>query len=384
MFIFNYNNIPNQLLLSSHTDEDINILIGENGSGKSLLLNILAKIHSQNSNVIAVANTIYDKFDSRNSKFKILRSSTGRTLARTTLGNAFRNLATEDLKRLRNIANTLEYIGFEPTIGIKLKGIDSEFREKIIESNLSAEQKEVFLYFLNRYADAEFYDGRIVKIDFYTEKFYDIRDSYLIQMFLYENELKKLKLINGINIYLYKNGENIPLNKASSGELTLVTSLIFITSIITENSVILIDEPENSLHPKWQIEYVKKITELFYFYQPKIVIATHSPLIINGAEANSKNLQVFKGKKGTFELHNNKTMNVEEIYEDFFDLTTPENRYISEYVIEQLNNLSSRKINLNQFEILISELKQNSYDIQQKSVFDGILSIGRDVMNNIE
>lgn len=384
MFIFNHNNTPNQLLSSSNTDEDINILIGENGSGKSILLNVLANYHSQNSNVIAVANTIYDKFDSRNPKFKVLRSSTGRTLARITLVNAFKNLASEDLKRLRNIAITLEYIGFEPTIGIKLKGIDSEFREKIIESNLPEEQKEIFLYFLNRYVDAEFYDDRIVKIDFYTQKFYDIRDSYLIQMFLHEKKLKKLKLINGINIYLYKNGENIPLNKASSGELTLVTSLIFITSIITENSIILIDEPENSLHPKWQIEYVKKITELYYFYQPKIVIATHSPLIINGAKANSKSLQIFKGKKGTFKLHKNKTMNVEEIYEDFFDLTTPENRYISEYVIEQLNNLSSRKINLNQFEVLIKELKQNSYDTEQKNVFDGIISLGRNVINNIE
>lgn len=385
MFTFSNQDIPSQLLFSSHSDEDINILIGENGSGKSTLLSSLAKFHlKQNSRVIAIANTIYDKFDSRNANFKILRSTTGRTLARTTIGNAFKNLALDDLKRLRQIAITLEYIGFDPIIGVKLKGIDSQFREKIIDSDLQDEQKETLLYFLNRYAERDYYDEKTIKIDFYTERFYDIKDSYLIQMFLYEKELKKLKLINGINIYLYKNGQDIPLNQASSGELTLITSLIFLTTIITENSIILIDEPENSLHPKWQIEYVKKITELFYFYQPKIVIATHSPLIINGAEVNSNGLKIFKGNNGFFELHNNKTTNVEEIYEDYFDLTTPKNRYISEFVIEQLNDLSSKKIDLTKFETTIEELKVNSYDSQQQNVFDGILSMGREISINLE
>lgn len=376
--------IPKQLLSSSNFDEDVNILIGENGSGKSTLLNFLSKYYlAQNSNVIAIANTIYDKFDSRSSRFKVLKSSTGRTLARTIIGNAFRNLGDQDLKNLRNIAKTLEYIGFDPVIGIKIIGLDARFRDKIIDSNLPPEEMETLLHFLNRYADEKFHDGNIIKINFYTRDFYDLQNSYLIVMFLYEKQLKKLKLISGIDIYLYKNGQNIPLTKASSGELTLVTSLIFVTSIITENAIILIDEPENSLHPKWQIDYVKNLLDLFYVYQPKIIIATHSPLIINGAEVNSKELKVFKGNNGQFEFHENKTSNVEEIYEDYFDLTTPENRYISEYVIKQLNDLTSKQINIEQFKKIIVDLKDNSYDEKQKEVFDGILSLGNEIFNDI-
>lgn len=384
MFLFNNENISPQLLFPSHSDEDINILIGENGSGKSTLLNDLSKFYlNQNLNVIAIANTIYDKFNSRNPYFKILKSSVGKTLARNTIVNAFKILANDDLKRLRNVSNMLEYIGFDSIISLKLKGVNPEFRDKVADSELPDDEKENLLYFLNRYIDREFHEENIVSINFKNENFEDIKNSYLLTMFLYEKQLKSLKLISGINIYLHKNNQHIPLNNASSGELTLVTSLIYLTSVITENSVILIDEPENSLHPKWQIEYIKRLNELFYFYQPKIVIATHSPLILNGAEVNSKKIKVFKGENGYFSLQENETTNVEEIYQDYFDITTPENRYISEYIIEKMNLLTAKDININQFEDLIHELKQNSYDDKQKIVLDGIIEMGREIFNDI-
>ncbi|HEY1193916.1 AAA family ATPase [Flavobacterium sp.] len=385
MFIFDNKNIPSQLLLPSNSDEDINILIGENGSGKSTLLNDISKFHlGQNYNVIAIANTIYDKFNSRNPNFKILRSSIGKTLARNTIVNAFKILANDDLKRLRNIANTLEYIGFDPIISFKLKGVNADFRDKVIDSELPAEEKEILLYFLNRYVDREFYEESIVSINFNNEKFEDIKNSYLLTMFLYEKQLKSLKLISGINIYLHKNRQHIPLNKASSGELTLVTSLIYLTSVITENSVILIDEPENSLHPKWQIEYITRINDLFYFYQPKIIVATHSPLIINGAEMNSKNLKIFKGANGNFVLEPNEKINVEEIYQEYFDVTTPENRYLSENIIDKMNLLASKNIGLDEFSKEINNIQDNSYDEKQKKLLEEVLEMGKKIINDLE
>ncbi|MEZ7499838.1 AAA family ATPase [Flavobacterium sp. Arc3] len=385
MSIFNIKNIPSQLLFPSNSDEDINILIGENGSGKSTLLNDISKFHlSQNSKVIAIANTIYDKFNSRNSRFKILRSSTGKTLARNTIVNAFKILAKDDLKRLRNVANTLVYIGFDPVISLKIKGVNPEFREKLIDSELTSEEKEHLLYYLNRYIDRAFHKENIVDINFTNEKFEDLKNSYLLTMFLYEKQLKSLKLISGINIYLHKNNQHIPLNKASSGELTLVTSLIYLTSVITENCVILIDEPENSLHPKWQIEYITRLNELFYFYQPKIIVATHSPLIINGAEINIQNIKIFKGANGNFILEENEKINVEEIYQEYFDVTTPENRYLSENLIDKMNLLASKDIGLDKFTEEIKNIQDNSYDDKQIKLLDEVLVMGRKIINDLE
>lgn len=384
MFFFFRNDIPAELLNPSNTDEDINILIGENGSGKSTLLNELAKYFlSGDTNVIAVANSIYDKF-TYSKKLNIQRAASGKSLALKTVKRALINLANDDLKRVRNVANTLSYIGFDPVIGFQLKGIDKNFRDKVIDSNLTGHEKEDLLYFLNRFTDEEARNEDILRINFNSDTFSDIRNSYLVTLFLYEKHLKALKLISTINIYLRKKGEDIPLLKASSGEITLATTLIYITSFIRERCIILIDEPENSLHPKWQTEYVKRLSELFYYYQPKIVVATHSPLILNGAEVSSNKINVFKGVNGKFELHHNTATNVEEIYQDFFGITTPENRYISEEIVEKMNALSEKLINEEQFQTFIEEIRSSSYDDKQKEALDGVIELSKEIVKEIK
>ncbi|MCW3107824.1 MAG: protein putative AbiEii toxin, Type system [Segetibacter sp.] len=384
MFFFFRKDIPPQLLSSSNTDEDVNIIIGENGSGKSTLLNELAKFYlSGNANVIAIANSIYDKFP-YNKKLKVQRATYGKTLAKKIIKTALVNLANDELKRLNNVANTLTYIGFEPVIGLQLKGIDKDFRNKVVDSDLPSNEKENLLYFLNRFTHDEVKEGDILRINFTSNSFKDIRNSYIVTLFLYEKQLKSLKLVKGISIFLRKRGEDVPLLKASSGEITLATTLIYITSIITERSIILIDEPENSLHPKWQTEYIKRLSELFYYYQPKIVVATHSPLILNGAEVSSNKINVFKGVNGKFELHQNPTTNVEEIYQDFFDITTPENRYISEEIVEKMNLLSEKEISEEQFQTYIEEIKSTSYDEKQKEALDGVIELSKEMVQEIK
>lgn len=384
MFFFFRNDIPVGLLNASNSDEDINILIGENGSGKSTLLNELAKYYlSGDANVIAIANSIYDKF-SFSKKIKVQRAASGKSLAVKTIKDALINLASDELNRLRQVANTLTYIGFEPIMGFQLKGIDKNFRDKVIDSNLKREEKEDLLYFLNRFTHDEVRDGDIIRINLNNDTFKDIRNSYLVTLFLYERQLKSLKLISAINVYLRKEQKDIPLLKASSGEITLATTLIYITSTIRERSIILIDEPENSLHPKWQTEYIRRLSELFYYYQPKIVVATHSPLILNGAEVNSNKINVFKGVNGKFELHQNSTTNVEEIYQDFFDVTTPENRYISEEIVDKMNLLSEKKINEQDFQSFIEEIKNTSYDLKQKEALDGVIELSKEVVKELK
>lgn len=48
-----------------------------------------------------------------------------------------------------------------------------------------------------------------------------------------------------------------------------------------ENSIILIDEPEISLHITWQQEIIKNLLRIADFKKLDIVIATHSPQIID-------------------------------------------------------------------------------------------------------
>ena len=76
-------------------------------------------------------------------------------------------------------------------------------------------------------------------------------------------------------------GDRLPLEALSSGEqheLVLLYQLLF---EVQPDSIILIDEPEISLHIAWQKQFLgnlQKITKLTSF---DVLIATHSPQIVN-------------------------------------------------------------------------------------------------------
>jgi len=75
--------------------------------------------------------------------------------------------------------------------------------------------------------------------------------------------------------------ETIPPSKLSSGEqneLILFYKLIFNTHV---NDMVLIDEPELSLHISWQNKFIKDLKSITSINGVSIIIATHSPDIID-------------------------------------------------------------------------------------------------------
>jgi len=75
--------------------------------------------------------------------------------------------------------------------------------------------------------------------------------------------------------------KNIPLSGLSSGEqheLVLFYQLLFNTE---PNSLLLIDEPEISLHISWQNHFINDLRDVIKLTNFTAIIATHSPDIIN-------------------------------------------------------------------------------------------------------
>lgn len=76
-------------------------------------------------------------------------------------------------------------------------------------------------------------------------------------------------------------GRKIKASSLSSGEqheLVMFYDLIFETH---DNSTVLIDEPELSLHIKWQLDFIEELKEIIRLSSFQAVIATHSPQIIH-------------------------------------------------------------------------------------------------------
>lgn len=94
----------------------------------------------------------------------------------------------------------------------------------------------------------------------------------------------KTLAINHEQGFIFQNvkGDRLSLEDLSSGEqheLVLLFQLIF---KVPENSLILLDEPEISLHITWQKEFIKDMQEIIELRGFDLIIATHSPSIING------------------------------------------------------------------------------------------------------
>ncbi len=73
-------------------------------------------------------------------------------------------------------------------------------------------------------------------------------------------------MIRGVELYVKKDDLSLPINKLSSGQLSLISTTFFIASYLRNGAVILIDEPENSLHPSWQRQYISNLKDLFPYY----------------------------------------------------------------------------------------------------------------------
>ncbi len=83
--------------------------------------------------------------------------------------------------------------------------------------------------------------------------------------------------------FYFKNskGKELALIDLSSGEQHEVVLLYELIFNAKENTLVLIDEPEISLHVTWQKEFLKDIIKIISLQNIQVLIATHSPSIIN-------------------------------------------------------------------------------------------------------
>lgn len=71
----------------------------------------------------------------------------------------------------------------------------------------------------------------------------------------------------------------------SSGQWGWIAGLAGLCAHISDNSLVLVDEPENSLHPVWQQKFIPLLNSILReFPGSQAIVATHSPLIASGVD----------------------------------------------------------------------------------------------------
>jgi len=93
---------------------------------------------------------------------------------------------------------------------------------------------------------------------------------------------KSVSVSRDTGISIFSEKERLDITQLSSGEkheFVMLFRLIFETP---ENSIVLIDEPEISLHVVWQLEFMSDLREIQSISPFQAIIATHSPQVSQG------------------------------------------------------------------------------------------------------
>lgn len=80
--------------------------------------------------------------------------------------------------------------------------------------------------------------------------------------------------------YNNDNNQQLPLSQLSSGEQHQIVLLYELIFKVSPNTLILIDEPEISLHVAWQKEFLNDLKEIINLQKMSVIMATHSPTIV--------------------------------------------------------------------------------------------------------
>lgn len=214
-----------------------------------------------------------------------------------------------------------------------------------------------------------------VTIDFESDtQSFDAR----IGEYIVRSKLSKLGLLEQPKIGLHnKNGQEIPSFSLSSGESALVTSLLRLAPLVKQGSLIFLDEPELSLHPRWQTDYIHVLDKVIEGLGCHVFIATHSHLLISDLPMdNSEVLHLSNGGRTWERYTNTEGLSAEEILLDVFALPTSRNHYLNIKLQRLLDLVANRETDNKEFAELITQIDRVRQNLKPhdplKSVIDAM------------
>ena len=149
-------------------------------------------------------------------------------------------------------------------------------------------------------------------------------------------------------IFFQKNGQRISFDSCSSGEKHILFAYIGILSRIDHDTLILIDEPEISLHPEWQIRYVSTLSKLFDKYRNCcFVLASHSHYFVSELQGDTSTIVVLKKNpdsntpKAEIIPYDTYSWSAENIIYNVFGIRTTRNFYFESDLSFLLTSLES-------------------------------------------
>lgn len=396
------------------------VIIGVNGAGKSYLLSVIAeiflnctkqkprwryktyeldyfykgelkKIRVDNGkieqydrsdlNILAVSFMVDDKFIfSRSSgargRYRYLGA---RRSANAAYTGEFETKTISNLLTIgsysenpKNIRSVFDMLGFEFKARLEVR-LNSKFNENTYEKLLQEKFSNEKVQQNNRpvrYADKllnEIYKTpeRMDEIIHYIKNIMSNKNKDVIDLlpssstfndFIFTT-LTKVRVLE-YDLKLYKTGDEFSFKWASSGEKQMLFSLLNLITCMKDNTLVLIDEPEMSLHPNWQMRYIGILKELLADYNCHILLATHSHYLVSDLERATSSIIPLEARTPVTPLDaDTYGWSAENILYKVFGARTTRNYYFEQDLKTFINlyaDIKNRKSNMSKIKELSS------------------------------
>ncbi|RPF47682.1 putative ATP-binding protein involved in virulence [Hydrogenoanaerobacterium saccharovorans] len=206
-------------------------------------------------------------------------------------------------------------------------------------------------------------DGRTTFEFTFSGKSDSLTKSKLNSYYRAIKNLNTLGYIKNISLCFYKNKDIFPFEFASSGEKHFIFEMVSILANIKSHSIILIDEPEISMHPNWQLKYISGLKNIFKnFSSCHFIISTHSHFIVSNLDSSSSSLVAMeydsatKTREATLIPYSTYAWSAENILYNIFKVRTTRNWFFEQDVAKLIFYIDSKEPDKESINQLIAKL----------------------------
>ena len=291
------------------------VIAGENGSGKTHILETLSTFLNLGSfdplgeltyDVNGITYTLVPANINSNLGFhNRVNHSDGKETIISSNHNNNRSSIETDMSDIRHYG----CVYTKARSGFGTRVIKTSSTQQLDDSKYENDEKEDFTQIKQLLIDIQiqddrawariFKDGMVMTYDQFvpTSKTYRFQKAF--------NDFFKVMKYDGIaeglseelNVVFTKNSQSIPIDKLSTGEKQVVFRGAYLlkNSRNLEGGTILIDEPELSMHPKWQekiFEYYRGLFRQNNIQTVQMIFATHSENVVRAALRDPDNVLV--------------------------------------------------------------------------------------------
>lgn len=295
---------------------------------------------------------------------------------------AFRLLFTlneqMDNRQRQNICSILDFIGYDHRISLaysfvmksKKNGDAREVISQRVEKdreyrNLSKQEKNKKIDQLYKFYKTKTSLGKTrynYDIDFDSKSISEGTFNEL--QYIYK--LKQCDLVNSPNVIFHKQGYDITSDEMSSGEFAMLSTVLSISAAADDShTLILLDEPELSLHPNWQMTLIDNLDKALANKVCHLLIATHSHMLVSDLPMKRSSVtQLEKDKEDNLNAiamsECTYGWSAEEVLLKVFKTATDRNRYFGERIGKLLEKMGNNSIQPKEVADELNELQEIS------------------------